>query len=605
MPQSDEWTTVRLDKNKIAATAQKFSQKGQFDKAIAQYQQITLAEPGNLRALLMIADLHTRNNDRDSAVSTYVDVAQVYVKGGFAKKAVAVLQRVVTLKPELYQVHLWLAELQHGRGLLGDVHQQFDAALQAYDEEADEPGALEVLQAIAELDPEYAAPHLRLAEIYARKERTAEAIAQFRRAADLLRRAGRADAFIVVAERLLSLQPSDQKLTRELADLFLRQNNARRAIGLLQACYDADPQDAETLQLLVRTFGELGQKPRAVASLRALADVYRAQGAADLRRDTLQRILQLVPDDQVALEALAALRAPAPPLSPAPKLTIMGRPSLPKHTPKAIPPKVTPPKATPPRATPPGATPPRATPPRATPPNRPAVLIPTAPPQEPMPPEAPVPTETEALLDLQELEDLTVHVDELEPEPTALPRFQSAPATAYETHETHETDETFAPLDLTIEIESIVEDTPEDQAAVLIEEAKIYTEFGLYVEAAEQLEKADRIAPGTRDSQRLLREVHVKAQQVTDAAATALAKHRQDSLHLDGGLAELLEPDWDAEEMVLELTPDPSPRSGPDVPSCDPVDPEPPSRRPGDEPKALDDEFEAAFFGAAKRDDPQ
>jgi tetratricopeptide (TPR) repeat protein len=594
MPRSDKSSNLRLDKNKIAATAQKFSDKGKFDKAILEYQKITLAEPENLRARLKIADLQARSKDRDSAATTYIDVARLYVDQGFSKKAVAVLQRVVALKPQLIDIHLWLAELLHERGLLGDVRQQFEAALKAYDEDVDEPGAIEVLQAIAELDPNHVAPHLRLAEIYARKERTAEAIAQFRRSADLLRASERSDAYVVVAERLLSLQPENLELTLELATLFLRQKSPRRAIGLLQICYEADPKNIETIQLLVSTFLELGQKTRAIASLKALAAVYGTNRATDLQRDTFQRILQLAPGDPEAIKALTAIRIPAPAGRAKSKQTTEKPPGQ-KHRPReATPKEATPKKATPKKATPKKATPKKATRKRAA-PEQSAVLTPAAPPRDPAPPKASTPAEEE-LLDLKELENLTVNPEELESESAPAP--QALPVPAGE----HTIRDDVEPLDLTIEIEAAVKSTPDDQVATLYEEAKIYTEFGLYMEAADQVDELDRISSDTRETQDLRNMVRERAQQASDAASTAQAQHIRDSAQLDGGLAELLEPDWEADEMVMDLAPGPSRDASRDSHQSDPVSLEDPSGEKNDEPGALDDEFEAAFFSTDPRD---
>lgn len=524
MPPTDEWSTHRLDKNRIAADAQKFSAKGQFDKAIAEYEKITLAEPQNLRALLKIADLQVRLGDPDLAVTSYNEIARIYVDAGFSVKAEAVLQRVVALKPELMDIHLWLAELKFERGLLGDVRLQFEAALQAYEDDAHETGAIELLQAIADLDPNHVASHLHMAELYARSERTAEAIAQFSRASDLLRTAGRTDAFIVVAERLLDLQPENLALTRELAEVFVQGKYPRRAIGPLQTCYDADPTDVETLALLVRTFLELGQKPRAIASLRSLAEVYATMGSRDLERDALQRIQQLAPEEPEATVARSATGVPAS--------------AMRKD-------------------------------------QEPAAL-----PADPPPAQEPKHAEVE-LLDLPELDDLMGHPQEPEPEPAPPPQVQSLPTAEPASQDV------FEPLDLAIEIEAMVEHAPEEEAAALFEEAKIYAEFGLYKEAADQLDRAEQLSPGKRESQRLQLQLHEQAQAAADAARSEQAKHVRDSVRRDGGLAELLEPNWDSEEHVVALTPVPKQHPERDGRS---------SEIKKDEPTTLDEEFDAAFF---------
>ena len=99
---------MSLNKNKVLATAQKLTAKGQLDRAIAEYCKITDVEPENHGAWLKIGDLFMRKGDREEATRTYLKVAGQYVDQGFQKKAIAVLSQVLSLQPQLIDAHLIL-----------------------------------------------------------------------------------------------------------------------------------------------------------------------------------------------------------------------------------------------------------------------------------------------------------------------------------------------------------------------------------------------------------------------------------------------------------------------------------------------------------------
>ena len=97
---------------------------------------------------------------------------------------------------------------------------------------------------------------------------------EFSVACEQLRRQGRQDDFVKVAERLLWHQPDNHALNRELAGLYLRRNDPRRALQKLQACFKADPRDVETLGLLAQAFQALDQKAKTVSVLKELARIH-------------------------------------------------------------------------------------------------------------------------------------------------------------------------------------------------------------------------------------------------------------------------------------------------------------------------------------------
>src|SRR5690606_6600985 len=153
----------------------------------------------------------------------------------------------------------------------------------------------------------------------------------FGHACDYLRKHNREDDFIKVAERLLWHKPDNIDLNRELATLYLRRRDARRALQKLQTCFKANPRDVETLSLLAQAFQALDQKGKTGSVLTEMARVLVEAGKRREAEEVHRKILTFAPNDPDSKAFLQDARparetGPAAPvaeevLEPAPRRT--------------------------------------------------------------------------------------------------------------------------------------------------------------------------------------------------------------------------------------------------------------------------------------------
>ncbi len=297
--------SVALDRTKVLAAAQKHLSKGQYDRAIAEYRKLVEADPRDVRTWLKIGDLYTRKGSHREATETYQRVADHYATQGFFLKAVAVYKQILKLQPGRLDVQLKLAEMYENLQLVSDALQTYEQVAQAYARSGDVDRALSTLGRMAELDPENIPVRIRYAEALSKAGRTDEAATEFEAGAELLRDQGRMDDYLKVAERLLYHRPSDVNLARELAELYLQRNDAKRALAKLQLCFKQNPKDIGTLELLARAFHVLGQTPKTISVYREMARIHNEAGQAEERARILKKILELDPQDAEARQALA------------------------------------------------------------------------------------------------------------------------------------------------------------------------------------------------------------------------------------------------------------------------------------------------------------
>ncbi|MEO0326206.1 MAG: tetratricopeptide repeat protein, partial [Myxococcota bacterium] len=232
---------MAVDRNKVLSAAQKHLSRGNYDRAIAEYEKLVAADPRDVRTWLKIGDLHTRKGDAQRAGETYHRVAEHYAGQGFFLKAVAVYKQILKLQPGRIDVQLRLAEMYENLQLVSDALATYEEIAATHSQNGDVDAMLATLARMADLDPENVPVRIRHAEALSKADRMDEAAREFEAGATLLDEQGRVDDYLKVAERLLFHRQEDTGLARDLAERYLQRNDAKRALAKLQLLFQHDP----------------------------------------------------------------------------------------------------------------------------------------------------------------------------------------------------------------------------------------------------------------------------------------------------------------------------------------------------------------------------
>src|SRR5438105_85739 len=100
-----------MDKNKVIESASKLISKGQFDKAVKEYQRVLEVDPDDVRVLQKLAELYQKMNRKAEAADCFEKVAKTYAAQGFYLKAVALYKQVLKVIDRV-EVNVRLAKLQ-------------------------------------------------------------------------------------------------------------------------------------------------------------------------------------------------------------------------------------------------------------------------------------------------------------------------------------------------------------------------------------------------------------------------------------------------------------------------------------------------------------
>ena len=266
-----------IDKAKIVSAAQKHISKGQWDKALREYQKLTEDDPTDVRSQLKVADLLVKCERHKEALICYREVANHYLQDNVYEKAVGVLNQALRLAPEDPTLHADLGEAYYRYGRLKDAVRAYHQALKVYRARDAGPQQRQALERMVVIDPEDFGLRIQLAERYHKDGLDDQAVQMFEHAARRLDEEGRQDEYIQVLERILYLRPAQPALRARLIKLLFERQDFPRALKYLQLAFKEQPTDVETLIMLSTAFERIQKPEQAVMVQRELGKLYMAQ----------------------------------------------------------------------------------------------------------------------------------------------------------------------------------------------------------------------------------------------------------------------------------------------------------------------------------------
>ncbi|MCS7079214.1 MAG: tetratricopeptide repeat protein [Chloracidobacterium sp.] len=253
--------------------AEKLVQQGKIKPAIKEYENLVMSNPGDTNLLNILGDLYVRDGRTDDAIVTFVKLAEATLRDGHTPRAIAVYKKIYKLAPGNTDVALKLAELYIRQNLMVEARKQYLEIADYYTKNGRSRQALELLQRVADLDPENVPARLRLAENYQREGMKEQAIEAYIAAgAQLIRKSSLAEAQQVF-QRVLELNPASTPALNSLATIYIKQGEPQRAVALLSNVAQQRPDDTDILILSGRIYLQADLLNEAETALLKLLEV--------------------------------------------------------------------------------------------------------------------------------------------------------------------------------------------------------------------------------------------------------------------------------------------------------------------------------------------
>ncbi len=331
----DLW--VRINRNDEAVKtfgriADHYARDGFFLKAIAIYKKINKLDPSKLDVYAKLADLYAKQGLAMEAKSQYQVLADYYIKHGDPGNALSIYRKISELDPQSINVHVKLADLhsqigQTGealkeydrvgrmllkRGMLDEAVQVFKKALKidaknvdlveslvtALIEAKDYTNAVAIVEQALQTNPD----HPRLLALWGKILIAKGDVASARNA----------------LEKGLRAEPNEPLIRDALADLYLKQNDANKALEMIAPLVEravskgergtavemlnrvmrVDQRHTPTLERLVALYTRLNEETNILSSMNLLAEAHIAKGQLQQAADVLQKLIDREPQNQ-------------------------------------------------------------------------------------------------------------------------------------------------------------------------------------------------------------------------------------------------------------------------------------------------------------------
>lgn len=197
-----------FNKTKVLASAERNVKQGKLQNAIADYERILAEDPKDLTVMNTVGDLYSRVGNTEKATEFFRKIGEVYAGEGFTVRAIAMYKKLTKQNPGALDAVLKLGELYTQQGLHNDARAQFMQVAEHYVRNNEFAQAANVFQKTLELDPENISLQTRLAELYVKIGRPADARDLYFRNAEALRNRGALDLADDALGRVLQLDPN-------------------------------------------------------------------------------------------------------------------------------------------------------------------------------------------------------------------------------------------------------------------------------------------------------------------------------------------------------------------------------------------------------------
>lgn len=272
-----------FNKTKVLAQAEKCVQQGKLPNAILEYEKIIKDDPKDLTVLNTVGDLYARVGDHERAAHYFKKVGDQYAQDGFTVKAIAIYKKLAKLSPGDYENISKLGDLYSQQGLFNDARVQYMQVADHLLRSGDNAQAARIFQRILELDPENTVTQTKLADLYLKLGKKAEARNIYYTAAEALYARGSYDAANEALTRILAMDPENAQAI------------------LLRGMIAADGGDSQAAAKYLAQVPDLDSRPD---GLRALLRAMLESGSLDGAEGVATKLLT-VHNDPSGVSALA------------------------------------------------------------------------------------------------------------------------------------------------------------------------------------------------------------------------------------------------------------------------------------------------------------
>ena len=249
--------------DKLFDKAEKLLKKQRYDSALEVFAEIHQSDPEDESVLLNLGELSLKINRPADALRYWALLIDLYTKRSDFSKAIATCRKALKTDPNSIETSARLSELLDKTNRTTEALAAYRETLDRYRKSGDTARAVACLQRIVSLDSSNIQARVELGDLAEASGQPATAAASLLEAADLVRGGGEETRWAQLVERAYNLDPTSETVCIRAAELFLAKNLPSEVIALLEPITQARPDDMVVLDYLSRAYVGVGEYAKA------------------------------------------------------------------------------------------------------------------------------------------------------------------------------------------------------------------------------------------------------------------------------------------------------------------------------------------------------
>lgn len=303
---ADKIATIKKD-------AQKYLEKGQIDKAIAEWEKL-LKEAPDVNIYNTLGDLYLKVGDKKSAVESFLKASQLLRKDGFSMKAIALYKKVLNIEPKNVDSLVALGELNEEKGIITEAIKHYLTATDILSKDTNKERYLSIYGRILSLEPFNIPLREKIAELFLKEGLKSDALREFLYIARLNLDRGEFENAREFFVKAIGIQPENKAACLGMSNLYEQSGDIRQAANYVKNLLDTYPNDVGLLlkhsSLLKKSeayddamsflFRVLEIKPSDPEACKLMGEIYLIRGERQSAWESYKKVIDsLLKDNQI------------------------------------------------------------------------------------------------------------------------------------------------------------------------------------------------------------------------------------------------------------------------------------------------------------------
>ncbi|MFC1853770.1 tetratricopeptide repeat protein [candidate division CSSED10-310 bacterium] len=252
--------------DRLRKRIEKYKEAGQWDQAASEYENLLTFYPNDAELHKQTGDAYLKDHQDMTALKFYLIAAQNFEDDQELDKAIALLKKILKIKPALHDVKVRIADLYARQEKVSDAMDHYEDTITSFTELGSKHEMLAVYKKIVEMKPDNLIMHRKLADQYVEHNLLAQAIVEYRSLLKKVKKIGLHTEIVNILSKIIELEPSSFDESLELIQIYYKTAQFERALEEIQNLLTKNPDYTKAYRSIGDVLMEIGRPEEALTA---------------------------------------------------------------------------------------------------------------------------------------------------------------------------------------------------------------------------------------------------------------------------------------------------------------------------------------------------